>query len=157
MFSLRELWLTALLSIGMERYKLPAGRLATIFYKAEPKAVASVASSSTSDNEKGGLDEDVPPRSADLVTAQALQAVSSHDGRVLAWKNIVLELKVHGKVKRLLDGISGKTRRTPRTPDRTLIETGAGFVEPGQLTALMGASGAGKVGGIPHAGELSAD
>ncbi|KAH7054333.1 ABC transporter PeaB1 [Macrophomina phaseolina] len=111
--------------IGMERYKLPAGRLATVFYKAEPKAIVSEASSHSSDNEKGALDEDVPPSSADLVAAQNLHSVSSHNGRTLAWKNITLELKVHGEVKRLLDGLSG-------------------FVEPGQLAALMGASGAGK-------------
>lgn len=104
----------------MERYKLPAGRLATVFYKAEPKAIVSEASSHSSDNEKGALDEDVPPSSADLVAAQNLHSVSSHNGRTLAWKNITLELKVHGEVKRLLDGLSGTLARecSPQlTPD----------------------------------------
>ncbi|KAI3332377.1 ABC transporter PeaB1 [Xylariaceae sp. AK1471] len=111
---------------GMERYKLPAGRLATIFYKTEPKAVALMTSSDTSDREKGTeTDEDVPPKGPELVTAQALHAVSSHNGRSLAWRNITLDLKAHGEERRLLDELSG-------------------FVEPGQLTALMGASGAGK-------------
>ncbi|KAI1397475.1 ABC transporter PeaB1 [Hypoxylon fuscum] len=110
--------------IGMEHYKLPAGRLATIFYKAKPKEVVSEVSSEASDHEKGGLDPDVPP--IGLVASRApSQSVSSHSGRTLAWRNITLELKVDGQVKRLLDGLDG-------------------FVEPGQLTALMGASGAGK-------------
>ncbi|TGJ84785.1 hypothetical protein E0Z10_g3954 [Xylaria hypoxylon] len=115
--------------IGMEFYKLPAGRLATIFYKTEPKAVAkaSATSSDISDGEKGSVNEDAPPESSPgIFTAHApLNSVSTHNGRTLSWQNITLELKVSGEVKRLLDGLSG-------------------FVEPGQLTALMGASGAGK-------------
>ncbi|KAK0634251.1 ABC transporter PeaB1 [Bombardia bombarda] len=118
--------------LGMERYKLPAGRLATIFFKAEPKAFAAVSTDSSlhsSDHEKGSIDDkDVPPRTSEVMVApekHALQSVTSHNGRTLAWKNITLELKVDGGSRRLLDGLSG-------------------FVEPGQLTALMGASGAGK-------------
>ncbi|KAI8631803.1 ABC transporter [Xylariaceae sp. FL1651] len=115
--------------VGMEYYKLPAGRLATIFYKAEPRvmAKASATTSDMSDSEKGGANEDVPPMSSPgLVIEHApLHSVSSHNGRTLAWKDITLELKIGGEVKRLLDGLSG-------------------FIEPGQLTALMGASGAGK-------------
>ncbi|KAI1819611.1 ABC transporter [Xylaria intraflava] len=115
--------------IGMEFYKLPAGRLATIFYKTEPKAVAKVSATSSdiSDGEKGGVTEDVPPEgSMGILPADTpLNLVSNHNGRTLAWKDITLELKVGGETKRLLDGLSG-------------------FVEPGHLTALMGASGAGK-------------
>lgn len=90
----------------MEHYKLPAGRLATIFYKAKPKEVVSEVSSEASDHEKGGLDPDVPP--IGLVASRApSQSVSSHSGRTLAWRNITLELKVDGQVKRLLDGLDG--------------------------------------------------
>ncbi|KAI1116059.1 ABC transporter PeaB1 [Nemania sp. NC0429] len=113
--------------IGMERYKLPAGRLATIFYKAEPTSITLAESSNSSDCEKGPVnDEDVLPKGRELVTTHhAFNEVSSHNGRSLAWRNITLDLKVNGENKRLLDGING-------------------LVQPGQLTALMGASGAGK-------------
>ncbi|KAL1636602.1 hypothetical protein SLS56_001187 [Neofusicoccum ribis] len=90
-------------AFGMERYKLPAGRLATVFYKTEPRAGVSERSSLASDSEKSGMDDDVPPVARVAVKAQA---VSSHDGRTLAWKNIGLELKVHDETKRLLDDLS---------------------------------------------------
>ncbi|KAI0966753.1 ABC transporter PeaB1 [Xylaria arbuscula] len=111
---------------GMERYKLPAGHLATIFYKARPKDLVSMTSSESSDIEKGpGFDGDVPPRQPNLVGELAHGVVPSHDGRTLAWKDITLDIEHDGEQKRLLNGLSG-------------------FVEPGKLTALMGASGAGK-------------
>ncbi|KFA79185.1 hypothetical protein S40288_02404 [Stachybotrys chartarum IBT 40288] len=112
--------------LGMERYKLPAGRFATIFYKADPRTVASIASNSSSnssDTENGASDPDVPPITAGPTTP--LDAVTSHNGRILSWNNITLEVKVDGQLKRLLNDLSG-------------------MAEPGQLTALMGASGAGK-------------
>ncbi|KAI1825413.1 ABC transporter PeaB1 [Xylaria intraflava] len=112
--------------IGMERYKLPAGRLATIFYKADPATVDLMARNNSSDREKGsGTDEEVPPKGPELATTHPLHEVSSHHGRSLAWSDITLDLKANGGDRRLLDGLNG-------------------FVEPGELTALMGASGAGK-------------
>ncbi|KAF2135661.1 uncharacterized protein K452DRAFT_322935 [Aplosporella prunicola CBS 121167] len=131
-------------AIGMERYKLPAGRLATIFYKGEPKIFTSGASSPVSDPEKTVSDEDVPPITRGAAKGQAWESVSSHNGRTLAWKDLSLELKVDNETKRLLDNISG-------------------FVEPGQLTALMGVSGAGKttllntLAGRMEVGTLSGD
>ncbi|KAI0023474.1 ABC transporter PeaB1 [Xylariomycetidae sp. FL0641] len=110
--------------LGMERYKLPAGRLATIFYKAEPHQVASLTGSDMSDKEKGSTnDQDYPPKGPQVESD--LHTVSSHNGRSLAWTNITLDLKTKGEEKRLLNNLNG-------------------VVEPGQLTALMGASGAGK-------------
>ncbi|KAI0911770.1 ABC transporter PeaB1 [Ustulina deusta] len=112
--------------IGMEWYKLPAGRLATIFYKTNPEALLLMRSSNSSDTEKGaGTDKDIPPQGPVLATTSTLHEVSSYNGRSLAWKNIVLDLSINGKERRLLDGLSGS-------------------VEPGELVALMGASGAGK-------------
>lgn len=112
--------------IGMERYKLPAGRLATIFYKNEPQTVTRVLSSDSSDNERGPKsEEELPPRPRNVVSEMAIQSVTHHNGRTLAWNDIKLELKHDGETKRLLNGLNG-------------------IVEPGQLTALMGASGAGK-------------
>lgn len=90
----------------MEHYKLPAGRLATIFYNANPKELASGTISDTSDHEKGELDASVPPTG--LVAAHApSHSVSSHNRQTLAWRNITLELKVDGEVKRLLDDLNG--------------------------------------------------
>ncbi|KAH6651607.1 ABC transporter [Truncatella angustata] len=107
--------------VGMDRYKLPAGHLATIFYKTDPKSVDLAMSSNSSDTEKGATDQDTPP----VTTQPSLPFVASHNGRMLAWENLTLELKVGSETKRLLDNLSG-------------------FVEPGKLTTLMGASGAGK-------------
>lgn len=93
----------------MERYKLPAGQLATIFYKADPRTVASIASSSnSSDTETGDLDPDVPPLTSGDTTP--VEHVSSHNGRILSWSNITLEHKVDGQVKRLLNNLSGMLR-----------------------------------------------
>ncbi|KAJ2978980.1 hypothetical protein NUW58_g7322 [Xylaria curta] len=112
--------------LGMERYKLSAGHLATIFYKAKPKDIVSTTSSESSDSEKGPkFDGDVPPKPRHLAVGPTLSAMSRHHGRTLVWKDITLDIKHDGEQKRLLDGLSG-------------------FVEPGKLTALMGASGAGK-------------
>ncbi|KAF6823067.1 ABC-2 type transporter [Colletotrichum plurivorum] len=109
---------------GMERYKPQAGRLATVFYKSDPMPTRPASNRGASDTEKGETDPDVPPPpkiSRDISST----SMASHSGRTLAWEKMTLELKVDGEVKRLLNNLSG-------------------FVEPGQLTALMGASGAGK-------------
>ena len=96
----------------MERYKLPAGRLATIFYKTTPKALLLTRVSNSSDKEKGpGTDEDIPPEGPVLASTSTLHEVSSYNGRSLAWKNITLDLCMHGKERRLLDGLSGKQLR----------------------------------------------
>ncbi|KAK7756965.1 hypothetical protein SLS62_000981 [Diatrype stigma] len=114
---------------GMERYKLPAGRLATIFYNLKQKDLVSAATTPDgSDTEKDALkdDEDAPPVQRGVVTAQrTLESMSAHHGRTLTWKGITLKLRHDGEEKCLLNNLNG-------------------FVEPGQLTALMGASGAGK-------------
>ena len=50
------------------------------------------------------------------------------EGNIFSWKNIQYEVPVsRGKIRRLLDNVSG-------------------YVAPGKLTALMGETGAGKVG-----------
>lgn len=107
----------------MEYYKLPAGRLATIFYKDKHTGAPN---SHGLDQEKGPkYGEDVLPGSHRPLRDTSLREVSSHNGRTLVWKDLTHDLKLHGVNKRLLDNLSG-------------------CVEPGQLTALMGASGAGK-------------
>jgi len=72
-------------------------------------AKVSAASSDVSDGEKGTVDEDVPPETKPgIFTYAAHDAVSTHNGRTLAWKGLTLELKVGGEAKRLLDGLSGE-------------------------------------------------
>lgn len=134
----------------MERYKLPAGRLVTIFYTGNPSIEVAVTSSSASGEEKGTTDPDVPPQTTTVVAEDDAhtETMSSHDGRTLSWKNITLELKTQGEVKRLLDGLSGKLTIKLASSPWDFGLTGlslTGFAEPGQLTALMGASGAEKV------------
>lgn len=100
--------LLTLSSIGMERYKLPAGRLATIFYRAEPKDITTEIQAHESDQEKGPkFDGDVPPISTIPSTEAQPRDISTHNGRTLVWKNLTLDLKFHGENKRLLDGLSG--------------------------------------------------
>ncbi|MCJ1267220.1 hypothetical protein MMC22_007105 [Lobaria immixta] len=112
--------------VGMEMLKLPAGRLATVFYKAEPQDFISEKNSTPFDSETGSADEDQPP-----VNVHSRQTVMppgdllDQEGHVFAWKDICLRINSGGTEKRLLDNVDG-------------------WVEKAQLTALMGASGAGK-------------
>lgn len=104
--------LTRLPSIGMENYKLPVGRLATIFYKAEPKDVMSKMNGNSADSEKGSSSDDyVPPTSTGPAIGPQSREVSSHTGRTLVWKNISLDLKLNGEEKCLLDDLSGRCFR----------------------------------------------
>lgn len=133
----------------MEMLKLPAGRLATVFYKAEPQDLISEKSSTSFDSETGSIDEDQPP-----VTVHSRQSVMppgdflDREGHVFAWRDICLNINSGSSEKRLLDNVDGKSSSSNslRFPKDTKIFCFlAGWVEKGQLTALMGASGAGKV------------
>lgn len=95
--------------IGMEILKLPAGRLATVFYKAEPQDFASERSSTSSGGEKGAVDEDLPP-----MTIQSRQSgmppkdFADGDGHIFAWKDVCVDIDSGGSKKRLLDDLDGK-------------------------------------------------
>ena len=89
----------------MERYKLPAGKLATIFYKGVPKAKSIGSSSDVSDTEKGHVDPDAPPKTSASTPAAS---VASHNGRVLAWDKITLKLKIDGGERLLLNNLNGE-------------------------------------------------
>lgn len=102
-----------LFSIGMEILKLPAGRLATVFYKNEPQEhqnddVAKVEMPSKM--EKGSSDETLqtiaPERSRR--STRNLQEQLDRKGHTFAWKNISLDIKTSDGKKRLLDGIDGR-------------------------------------------------
>ena len=131
--------------VGMEMLKLPAGRLATVFYKADPKELVAAKSSASSDPEKGEVDTDSPPFLSPNTQSAALhKGLSRREEHVSAWKDISVDIEVGGSEKRLLDNIDGWT-------------------ENGQLTALMGVSGAGKttllntLAGRLSIGSLSSD
>ena len=103
-----------LLSFGMEILKLPAGRLATVFYKNEPSEYRDdvVAKSDLpSEMEKGSSDETLqtiaPERSRR--SARNLQYQLDRKGHAFAWKNISLEIKTSDGKKCLLDCISGES------------------------------------------------
>ena len=90
----------------MELYKVPAGRLATIFYKSPRRHFSQI---STLDSEKGTLDEDIPPVSQHGVLIQPTLQDGVRKGRTLVWRNVSLELKLKDGKRTLLDSLNGKT------------------------------------------------
>ena len=98
------------LRIGMEFLRVPAGRLATVFYKTEPQGLTSNQSSLPFDVEKANSDETLPPITQEKSkrSARISRELSDTKGHAFAWKNISLDIKVNGDRKRLLDGIDGK-------------------------------------------------
>ena len=100
-------------SVGMELLKLPAGRLATVFYKnepQEPQCLAVEKPSMPSDVEKGSSDEELPPILAERSrrSGKASQDQMDRKGHAFAWKNISLDIKVDEGKKRLLDNLDGQ-------------------------------------------------
>ncbi|KAF2181432.1 ABC transporter [Zopfia rhizophila CBS 207.26] len=116
----------ALLSAtGMELFKTPAGRLATVFFKAKPGEFAQ-SSDSDSDTEKGKVDDTAPPITQQISSRlRHTRSTVEAEDHAFAWNNITLDLKTKDGEKRLLDNLSG-------------------WVKSGQLKCLMGVSGAGK-------------
>ena len=106
LLALANLWFR----VGMELLKLPAGRLATVFYKTEPKNFADEKISISSDVEKGNSGQTLPPITVEQSrrSARKPQDVLDREGHVFAWKNISLDLKVNGEQKRLLENIDGE-------------------------------------------------
>lgn len=106
----------------MEMLKLPAGRLATVFYKAEPQEFVSEKSSTPSDGESGPVDKDVPP-----ITVQSRQSGTSRrhfsdgEGHVFAWEDICLDIKSGEAKKRLLDNLDGKSSLCHRCPLKGIL------------------------------------
>ena len=112
-------------SIGMERLKQPAGRLATVFYCGlNSKQSSSRPASKSSDQESGTIDLDAPPVKADATTRER-SAIMEYQPRNLTWTGLNFDVKTKEGQKRLLSDLNGS-------------------VYSGQLKALMGVSGAGK-------------
>ena len=94
----------------MELLKLPAGRLATIFYKTEPQDLAFEKAVIPSDIEKGGSSDDtlLPiVQSRSKRSRKFSQDLLDRKGHVFAWKNITLDIRVDKEQKRLLDDVDG--------------------------------------------------
>ena len=100
-------------SFGMEIFKLPAGRLATVFYKEEPQEYQDSdipKSDLPSEMEKGKSDgtlKRIRPARSRRSTRNIIDQID-RKGHTFAWKNISLDIKTdHGR-KRLLDGMDGE-------------------------------------------------
>ena len=91
----------------MELLKLPAGRLATVFYKAEPE---SFTSRRPLDSEKGSVDDDTPPITREVTQGSRRSKVLLGDrAHTFAWKDVCLDIKTSEGGKRLLDHLDGKS------------------------------------------------
>ena len=98
----------------MEIFKLPAGRLATVFYKNEPQeyqddivAKSDVPSETEKGTSDGTLQDIVPERSRR--SGRNLQDQLDRKGHTFAWKNIAFDIKIGDGKKRLLDGMDGES------------------------------------------------
>ena len=81
------------------------------------------------DEERAGLpsEDEKALGTTDTVDEKQAEQVKAIPAQkdIFTWRNVILDIKIKGEPRRLLDGISG-------------------WVKPGTLTALMGTSGAGK-------------
>ncbi|KAF2636141.1 ABC transporter [Massarina eburnea CBS 473.64] len=111
-------------TIGMELLKTPAGRLATVFYKASPSTLPH-ASGSGSDSEKGRADDSAPPLTQSISRKSRRSQVAVMKDHTFSWSHMSLDVKTKDGERRLLDDLSG-------------------WVRSGQMKCLMGVSGAGK-------------
>lgn len=112
-------------SIGMERLKQPAGRLATVFYRGlNPNKPSALPGSKSSDQESGAVDLDAPPMQSEAAV-RGPSVTIEYQSRSLSWKELNFDVKTKDGEKRLLSNLHGS-------------------VYSGQMKALMGVSGAGK-------------
>ena len=105
--------------------KTPAGQLATVFYKNDPRKQRDFIA----DSEKGGtLNQngslDIPGYQNNTENRQD-EKPGTDTSHTLSWANLCIDLKTKDGDRRLLNDLSGS-------------------VKSGQLKALMGVSGAGK-------------
>ncbi|KAI0124768.1 ATP-binding cassette transporter [Xylariales sp. AK1849] len=114
-----------LVTIGMERFKTPAGQMATVFYSTTVQQGTSSGDASTSDEEKGPVEDTDLGQIAGQPSRRKANEVIHTTKRRFAWKDLCLDIQVGKEQRRLLNNVSG-------------------WLEPGTITALMGVSGAGK-------------
>jgi hypothetical protein len=96
--------------IGMERFKTPAGRMATIFYSTDISQHRKVGGPSASTDEEKGSAQDTD--SGEIVrqgkrvpTSDAIK----FSERRFAWKDLCLDIQVGKDHRRLLTNVSGET------------------------------------------------
>lgn len=126
------IFFAVLTMVGMElRKPNKGGSAVTIFKRGEaPEAVQEAFKNKElpSDVEKGnqtnGAQSDMEKQSSDE-SGDAVQGIAQSTS-IFTWKNVNYTIPYHGKQKQLLQNVQG-------------------YVKPGRLTALMGASGAGLV------------
>ena len=97
----------------MELLKLPAGRLATVFYKDEPQqrsGPTATDSSTPADEEKGHSDSVLHPvfSGRSRRSGRSLQDQLDRKGQAFAWKDVSFDIKTSEGTKRLLDSIDGE-------------------------------------------------
>ena len=96
-------------SVGTELLKVPAGRLATVFYKSVPQNHLLEKSTASSDLEKG-VDELQPPIVLERSrrSGRSMRDPLDRKGQYFAWKDLCLDIKVQEGQKRLLEDVDGK-------------------------------------------------
>jgi hypothetical protein len=97
----------------MERFKTPAGRLATVYYSGAvdlgrqsrragvPSDEEKAQTTSSGSNEVGLVDSH---------SQQTRDQAIARSQRRFSWKNICLDIELDGQTNRLLHNISGETR-----------------------------------------------
>ena len=97
----------------MELLKLPAGRLATVFYKDEPRQNSEETTMEAHilpDAEKGTSDSVLHPvfSGRSRRSGNSVQNQLDRKGQAFAWKDVSLDIKTNEGTKRLLDSMDGK-------------------------------------------------
>lgn len=102
----------------MERFKMPAGKLATVFFSTDivtPRCTSDVESqqSGSSDGEK---EDDGQSNSAQetSIFPQSHHAEIVKTQQAFSWKNLCIDVKTADGTKRLLDNVSGQSTTNPK-------------------------------------------
>ena len=95
----------------MERFKMPAGKLATVFFSREvaaPQQKSDVESqqSSSSGGEKAEEYDETEDAPSPLPQHQHAEIVRTE--RTFSWKELSIDVKTADGTKRLLDNVSGQ-------------------------------------------------
>ena len=111
-------------SVGMEKLKQPAGKVATVFYRGTTSTHQATIERKT-DGEKGEVADDVLPGLTDRLDHIQPSLTRDEPSRTLTWNGLSLDIKGKDGGRLLLDNLDGS-------------------ILSGKMKALMGVSGAGK-------------
>ena len=130
----------------MERFKPAAGRLATIYYK---QGAQQKLATTKIDLESQSAETRFPSSEMYSSDEKESKPKTAQDilptGHTFLWQDLSLDLKGGAEEKRLLEKVTGKSRAHIGMAFGRQITLSTGWVKPGEMTALMGVSGAGKV------------